>query len=110
MTMTDNYPPVPPRRFFTIGQAAELACSKPHILRYWEKEVSPLSKVIRRNGRRYYSREQVLMLRKISRMLERGMTLSGVESRLREEKKAPVTGDGETSWVRRELEDILSIL
>ena len=110
MTMTDNYPPVPDRRFFTIGQAAELARSKPHILRYWEKEVSPLSKVIRRNGRRYYTREQVLMLRKISRMLERGMTLSGVESRLREEKKAPIVAVGQTAWIRRELEKILSTL
>ena len=87
-TSEPPYPEVPERRRFTIGQAATLARSKPHILRYWEKEIAPLAKVERRNGRRYYSREQVLMLQQIGRMLEGGATLAGVARRFARPRQA----------------------
>ena len=106
-TSEPPYPEVPERRRFTIGQAAVLARSKPHILRYWEKEIAPLAKVERRNGRRYYSREQVLMLQQIGRMLEGGATLAGVARRF----AAPGKRSADSAdWLRRELEDVLAIL
>ena len=81
--------------------------ARPHILRYWEKEIAPLAKVERRNGRRYYSREQVLMLQQIGRMLEGGATLAGVARRF----AAPGKRSADSAdWLRRELEDVLAIL
>lgn len=102
-TRDREYPAVPDRRYFTIGEAARLAHSSPHILRYWEREI-PL-KIDRRNGRRYYSRDQILTLRRISRMLDAGATLRGVGLQL--QKK---TQNAPDLWLRRELEKILSIL
>ena len=102
-TNEDGYPAMPERRCFTIGEAARLARSSPHILRYWEKEL-PL-KIERRNGRRYYSREQVLTLRRISRMLAGGVTLRGAGRQLRK-----TTRDAPDEWLRRELEKVLSLL
>ena len=103
----DNYPPVPERRRFTIGEAARLANRPPHILRYWEKEVLPLANVERRNGRRYYSREQVLMMQQVSRMLHSGVTLAGINNQICNKKSHNQLS---AVWVRRELEKILSIL
>ncbi len=102
-THEDGYPAVPERRLFTIGEAARLARSSPHILRYWEKEM-PL-KIGRRNGRRYYSREQVLVLRRVSRMLAGGVTLRGAGRQLRETPR-----DAPDEWLRRELEKVLTFL
>lgn len=99
-----DYPAMPERQYFTIGEAAQLARSSPHILRYWEKEI-PL-KIGRRNGRRYYSREQVITLRRISRMLAEGATLRGAGKRL---QGAPKQGASD-EWLRRELEKVLNIL
>lgn len=103
-THEDDYPALPERRAFTIGDAARLACSSPHILRYWEKEI-PL-KIGRRNGRRYYSREQVMTLRRISRMLAAGATLRGAGKQLREMS----TQTAPDEWLRSELEKVLLIL
>lgn len=105
MTETNDggYPAMPERKMFTIGEAASLARSSPHILRYWEKEI-PL-KIGRRNGRRYYSREQVLILRRVSRMLAAGATLRGVGRQLRETPR-----DAPDEWLRRELEKVLAFL
>ncbi|MBE8158215.1 MAG: MerR family transcriptional regulator [Betaproteobacteria bacterium] len=101
-----GYPAVPDRRLFAIGEAARLARSKPHTLRYWEKEIPALAKVVRRNGRRYYSREQVLMLQQIAALLAGGSTLAGAGMRL-ENKPAPSFSPAR---LRRELEKVLSVL
>jgi len=105
MTPAD-YPPVPDRRRFTIGEAAHLARRSPQVLRYWEREVQPLANVERRNGRRYYSRGQVLIAQQISRLLDGGATLEAAWGRLKD-------GDGSvvrTDWLRRELQKVLDIL
>ncbi|MGU9950799.1 MAG: MerR family transcriptional regulator [Gammaproteobacteria bacterium WSBS_2016_MAG_OTU1] len=101
-----TYSEVPDRRCFTIGEAAKLANTKPHIVRYWEKEIPALIKAERRNGRRYYTREQVLTLQKISRLLGNGITLSGIGKQL----GAPRLPKNKNAWLRRELEKVLSIL
>lgn len=101
-----DYPAVPERRLFAIGEAARLARSKPHILRYWEKEIPALAKISRRNGRRYYSREQVLLLQQIAAMLDGGSTLAGAGMRLN--GKTPPSFS--PARLRRELEKVLEIL
>ena len=99
---------IPQRRLFTIGEAANIIGSKPHILRYWEKEIQSLGKVQRRNNRRYYSREQLLIFRQINNMLISGMTLAGVNQRLLKTKKTSNAENNE--WLRQELEKVLSLL
>ena len=100
------WPQVPDCRRFTIGEAARLARSKPHILRYWEKEIPMLAKVERRNGRRYYNREQVLALQQIGALLQNGSTLSGAGRRLAGKPAESFS----PAWLRGELEKLLSAL
>ena len=47
-------PPIPAKRYFTIGEVSELCGVKPHVLRYWEQEFTQLRPMKRRGNRRYY--------------------------------------------------------
>ena len=88
-------PPIPAKRYFTIGEVSELCGVKPHVLRYWEQEFTQLKPVKRRGNRRYYQHHEVLLIRKIRELLyEQGFTISGARNRLdgaeiREEKASP---------------------
>jgi DNA-binding transcriptional MerR regulator len=86
-------PPIPAKRYFTIGEVSELCGVKPHVLRYWEQEFTQLKPVKRRGNRRYYQHHEVLLIRKIRELLyEQGFTISGARNRLdgAEEKIAEV--------------------
>lgn len=76
-------PPIPAKRYFTIGEVSELCGVKPHVLRYWEQEFTQLKPVKRRGNRRYYQHHEVLLIRKIRELLyEQGFTISGALNRL----------------------------
>ncbi len=76
-------PPIPAKRYFTIGEVSELCGVKPHVLRYWEQEFTQLKPVKRRGNRRYYQHHEVLLIRKIRELLyEEGFTISGARNRL----------------------------
>ncbi len=78
-------PPIPAKRYFTIGEVAELCGVKPHVLRYWEQEFTQLKPVKRRGNRRYYQHHEVLLIRRIRQLLyEEGFTISGARNRLGE--------------------------
>lgn len=79
----DELPPIPGKRYFTIGEVSELCAVKPHVLRYWEQEFDQLNPVKRRGNRRYYQRQDVLMIRQIRALLyEQGFTIGGARLRL----------------------------
>jgi DNA-binding transcriptional MerR regulator len=86
--MTDSLaktqlPPIPAKRYFTIGEVSDLCGVKPHVLRYWEQEFTQLKPVKRRGNRRYYQHHEVLLIRKIRDLLyEQGFTISGARNRL----------------------------
>ena len=83
--MSTALPSIPPKRYFTIGEVAELCGVKPHVLRYWEQEFTQLSPVKRRGNRRYYQHHEVLMIRRIRDLLyEQGFTIHGARNRLQE--------------------------
>ena len=92
MAETENkveLPPIPAKRYFTIGEVSELCAVKPHVLRYWEQEFTQLRPVKRRGNRRYYQHHEVLLVRRIRSLLyEDGFTISGARHRLSE---GPVT-------------------
>ena len=74
-------PPIPGKRYFTIGEVSELCGVKPHVLRYWEQEFPQLKPVKRRGNRRYYQRQDVLIIRQIRSLLyEEGFTIGGALS------------------------------
>ncbi len=109
----DQLPPIPSKRYFTIGEVSELCDVKPHVLRYWEQEFPMLSPVKRRGNRRYYQRQEVLLIRQIRSLLyDQGFTIGGARQRL--------GGDNvkeEATQTRQiieqtiiELEEILSVL
>lgn len=109
----DQLPPIPGKRYFTIGEVSELCDVKPHVLRYWEQEFPNLSPVKRRGNRRYYQRGDVLLIRQIRALLyDQGYTIGGARQRLSGEE-----AKGDASQFRqlvnqtiRELEDILAVL
>ncbi|WP_404298725.1 MerR family transcriptional regulator [Alicycliphilus denitrificans] len=83
--MSTVLPPIPAKRYFTIGEVAQLCGVKPHVLRYWEQEFSQLRPVKRRGNRRYYQHHEVLMIRRIRDLLyDQGFTIVGARNRLQE--------------------------
>ncbi len=82
---SSSLPPIPAKRYFTIGEVSELCGVKPHVLRYWEQEFTQLRPVKRRGNRRYYQHHEVLLIRRIRELLyEQGFTISGARNRLDE--------------------------
>src|SRR5213076_1181340 len=76
-------PPIPAKRYFTIGEVSDLCGVKPHVLRYWEQEFTQLKPVKRRGNRRYYQHHEVLLIRRIRELLyEQGFTISGARNKL----------------------------
>lgn len=117
-------PPIPAKRYFTIGEVSELCGVKPHVLRYWEQEFTQLKPVKRRGNRRYYQHHEVLLIRRIRELLyEDGFTISGARNRLdhslgadersetssRAERDASGTG-ADLSAIKRELRALLETL
>ena len=81
--LTTELPPIPAKRYFTIGEVADLCAVKPHVLRYWEQEFAQLKPVKRRGNRRYYQHHEVLLIRRIRQLLyEEGFTISGARNKL----------------------------
>ena len=79
-------PPIPAKRYFTIGEVSDLCAVKPHVLRYWEQEFTQLKPVKRRGNRRYYQHHEVLLIRRIRDLLyEQGFTINGARNRLETE-------------------------
>jgi len=102
-TAKAELPPIPAKRYFTIGEVSELCGVKPHVLRYWEQEFTQLKPVKRRGNRRYYQHHEVLLIRRIRELLyEQGFTISGARNRLDEVR-------GELR-LRDELQAVLQIL
>ena len=95
---TDELPPIPVKRYFTIGEVSELCGVKPHVLRYWEQEFAQLRSVRRHGNRRYYQHQEVILIRRIRELLyDHGFTISGARnhlvSGLKNQIKNGVTGN-----------------
>lgn len=109
----DELPVIPGKRYFTIGEVSELCNVKPHVLRYWEQEFPQLKPVKRRGNRRYYQRQDVLLIRQIRSLLyEHGFTIGGARLRMSDEE---VKDDNSQyrQMIRQmisELEEVLVIL
>jgi len=85
-----DLPPIPAKRYFTIGEVSDLCAVKPHVLRYWEQEFTQLKPVKRRGNRRYYQHHEVLLIRRIRDLLyEQGFTINGARHRLESEASEP---------------------
>lgn len=115
-------PPIPAKRYFTIGEVSDLCGVKPHVLRYWEQEFTQLKPVKRRGNRRYYQHHEVLLIRRIRELLyEQGFTISGARNKLDARMTGTVDAEGDltaglpplevdTIAIRNELSEILNLL
>lgn len=100
--------PIPDKRYFTIGEVSQLCLVKPHVLRYWEQEFPRLKPVKRRGNRRYYQRQDVLIIREIRELLyDQGFTIGGARLQL---EAGEVAGDNAIKNIISELESVLKIL
>ena len=109
----DELPPIPGTRYFTIGDVSERCAVKPHVLRYWEQEFPQLKPVKRRGNRRYYQRQDVLVIRQIRSLLyEEGFTIGGARNKLTGEEARTDTSQSQqiVRQVRAELEDVVKLL
>ena len=83
--MEKSLPPIPAKRYFTIGEVGDLCGVKPHVLRYWEQEFTQLRPMKRRGNRRYYQHHEVLMIRRIRDLLyHQGFTINGARNKMQE--------------------------
>ncbi|MCG5516782.1 MULTISPECIES: MerR family transcriptional regulator [Ectothiorhodospira] len=106
-------PAIPGKRYFTIGEVSELCGVKPHVLRYWEQEFPSLKPVKRRGNRRYYQRQDVILIRQIRSLLyEQGYTIGGARQKLsgQEAKEDTTQSQQIIRQMRLELEEVLQIL
>lgn len=121
MTRTEStvtLPPIPAKRYFTIGEVSDLCGVKPHVLRYWEQEFTQLKPVKRRGNRRYYQHHEVLLIRRIRSLLyEQGFTISGARNRLGDARDVPHDQDAavrlsgtEMQSLRTELGNVSAML
>ena len=113
MTMLDpggfELPPIPTKRYFTIGEVSKLCDVKPHVLRYWEQEFPQLKPVKRRGNRRYYQRHEVKLIRHIRRLLyAEGFTISGARTRL--EQLASQQEEGATTVIAPSSEETSKLI
>ena len=115
----NELPPIPGKRYFTIGEVSELCGVKPHVLRYWEQEFSQLKPVKRRGNRRYYQRHDVVLIREIRGLLyEQGFTIGGARQQLgtattEVKTTSTVASNDQKDLVRellKELEDLRTLL
>jgi DNA-binding transcriptional MerR regulator len=126
---SDTFPPIPAKRYFTIGEVGVLCGVKPHVLRYWEQEFAQLKPVKRRGNRRYYQHQEVLLIRRIRELLyDQGFTISGARNRLGQGGSGSGAGAGAESdpteapaatsyhpaydvhYVRGEIKSVMSLL
>ena len=92
-------PPIPAKRYFTIGEVSDLCAVKPHVLRYWEQEFTQLKPVKRRGNRRYYQHHEVLLIRRIRDLLyEQGFTINGARHRLESDVGAHADTPLDSEW------------
>ena len=111
-----DLPPIPAKRYFTIGEVSDLCAVKPHVLRYWEQEFTQLKPVKRRGNRRYYQHHEVLLIRRIRELLyDQGFTISGARNRLDELVAEPSKATRTQSTpnlgaFRKEIESLLELL
>lgn len=118
-------PPIPAKRYFTIGEVSELCGVKAHVLRYWEQEFTQLNPVKRSGNRRYYQHHEVVLIRRIRELLyEQGFTISGARNRLDgarvpnnpaemeniADKPAVAVNNPDAGALRREIRDIIALL
>ncbi len=106
-------PAIPGKRYFTIGEVSDLCVVKPHVLRYWEQEFPSLKPIKRRGNRRYYQRQDVILIRQIKGLLyEQGFTIGGARQRLTGDEAKEDSNQSQQiiKQLRSELEEVLDLL
>jgi len=110
-SQNDELPVIPGKRYFTIGEVSELCAVKPHVLRYWEQEFPQLSPVKRRGNRRYYQREDVMLIRQIRHLLyEDGYTIGGARQKLTDPEDAEQAQQLHHALIKEMIEELEAVL
>ena len=110
--MREQWLQIPNKTYFRIGEVAKLCLLETHVLRYWEQEFPQLKPSKRCGNRRYYNRDEILLIRRIKTLLyEQGFTIEGARTKLSSEKNhASEVGDKVNTIIKNvvaQLEDVL---
>src|SRR5438105_10715353 len=104
-------PPIPGKRYFTIGEVSDLCAVKPHVLRYWEQEFPQLKPIKRRGNRRYYQIQDVLLVRQIRMLLyEQGFTIEGARGQLSQAPEAVSQSVKSNAMVKKVISELEILL
>jgi DNA-binding transcriptional MerR regulator len=105
-------PEIPDKIYFTIGEVSKLCLLEPYVLRYWEQEFPQLSPTKRCGNRRYYKRDEIILIRRIKDLLyEQGFTIEGARLKLGNDKNVSDSADVKSTALMKnivtQLENIL---
>lgn len=82
------YIELPEKRYYAIGEVANAFGVNTSLIRFWEKEFSVLKPKKNAKGNRKFTPEDIKNLKLIFHLVkERGFTLEGAKTHLKEEKK-----------------------
>lgn len=104
-----DFPTIPLKLNFTIGEASDLVGVPSHVLRDWEKKTGCLLPEYRA-GRRYYRHADILVARRIRILREGGLALSGVARELEREQRAGWLDPEINRHIREELRQVIGEL
>lgn len=106
-------PGTPRKRYYRVGDVAEMTGLEPHVLRYWETEFKGLRPRKSRGGQRLYSADDLDLVMRIRDLLHvEGYTIAGARRQL---QRSPAgessSGAGfDVEWVRQEIRAILTLM
>lgn len=107
----DELPPIPPKKYFTIGEVGKLCTVKPHVLRYWEAEFPQLKQVKRRGNRRYYQRQDIILIRQIKSLLYgQGYTIGGARQKMSDCPEEMAKSNVNASEIRLLVKDLAGVI
>jgi DNA-binding transcriptional MerR regulator len=107
------------KAYYSIGDVCDLTGLKPHVLRYWETQFEILNPSKNRAGNRIYRPKDVELILLVKHLLyEQKYTIEGANQKLLgikkegdlEEEQQEILGPEFLASMKKELEDLLTIL
>lgn len=95
------------KRYYKIGEVAEMFDVATSLVRYWESEFTQLKPIKSKSGIRRYRKEDILLIDRIYELVRnQGYTLEGAKKALKKPGESRKTNNERLYRIREELIDI----